>query len=677
MEGRNLDHLKFKFSDIKAATDDFSDICQIGSGGYANVYKAELEHFDGINSLAVEGYYKGGEGFLAEIEMLSKCKHPNIVCLLGFCDEGSEMILVYEYASNGSLDAYMRNEDNMIRLSWAKRIQICIDIANGLSYLHTPTEDKQTIIHRDIKSANVLLSDKMVAKIADFGLSKLQNAVQLGSTLVTKHIAGTKFYLDPDYESSGKLKTKSDIYSFGVVLFELMCGKLAYHKAYGEKGLPSIARRCFKNGTIMELVDPLIYELEENMLTLNGGVNQDSLDTFSKVAYQCVAETQSERPRMELVIAELEKALNFQKNSNSNLHMSLETIITGTQNFSDENCIGSGKYWKLYEGKVSDASNANGCTFFLAKRWDSKSGEGHDLFWNELEVLSIFNNHDNIIGLFGYCDEFDERIIVYKHASNGRLDKHLDDSSLTWMKRLKIGINIASGLKYLHTSSIEERATIMHTNLKSSAVLLDNEWIAKISNLELSRKSKEKSVRRYDSFDGYYPAAPIPHDFNYVTQESDIYPLGVILLEMLCGKLAWGKVCKDHNQSLGPVCVRHYGKKRSLNKLVFQGIKEQIAPKSLAEFQRIAIMCLTETGYDLPKIKSIVRSLNKALKLQEDHDMWELKLPSDYTEIINALETPEKYSRMKMKADLYELFVKGILLQDGKLVISLLAFLYI
>ncbi|KAM0002058.1 putative protein kinase RLK-Pelle-CrRLK1L-1 family [Helianthus debilis subsp. tardiflorus] len=331
--GKRLDLLKFGLRNIELATNEFSEMYCIGSGGYGKVYKAQL-NLDEINLSATEGKNKGEvpkkhdtvaikrifsrmdkqgkQGFIAELEILNNCKHPNIVSLRGFCDEGEEMILVYEYVSNGSLADYFENVNNMTNLTWVQRIQICLDIARGLKYLHTNTEDKQSIIHRDIKSANILLDDSWVAKISDFGLSKLRRGTQQGSTLFTDNIAGTEVYLDPEYLKTGKLKTKSDVYSFGVVLFEIMCGKLAYDKTYNEGGLPLIARKCFKEGTLKNLVDPKMMEVDENIYMLTRGVNQDSLDTFTKVAYQCLAETQSDRPTMEVIIEELEKALNFQ-----------------------------------------------------------------------------------------------------------------------------------------------------------------------------------------------------------------------------------------------------------------------------------------------------------------------------------------------------------------------------
>ena len=336
-QGKNLDHLRISLSDIRSATHNFAETCRIGKGGYGTVYKAELYHFDGSHSSTTEGVVRddlpkikstvaikriskrvdkqGEQGFLAEIEMLSKCKHQNVVSLLGFCDEGDEMILIYEYISNGSLEDYLGDHDKLMNLTWAQRMQICLDIAHGLNYVHTSTNDKGTIIHRDIKSANVLLDDNWVAKIGDFGLSKLNNTDQQSCTLVTKNIAGTEVYLDPEYARTGRLKKESDVYSLGIVLFEIMCGRLAYDNIYyvnNEKGLASVIRRCFNDGTLKDMVDPRIVEADDNIFILNGGLNQDSLDTFTKIAYRCVAETQVMRPKMQDVINELQKAIHFQ-----------------------------------------------------------------------------------------------------------------------------------------------------------------------------------------------------------------------------------------------------------------------------------------------------------------------------------------------------------------------------
>ncbi|KAJ0736028.1 putative protein kinase RLK-Pelle-LRR-I-1 family [Helianthus annuus] len=685
-KGKSLDHLRLRLNDIELATNKFSETCYIGSGGYGMVYKAELDHFDGMNSPKIEEKNKGefrkkhgcvaikrlhnrvdtqGEqGFVSEIETLSNCKHRNIVSLLGFCDEGRELILVYEYVAKGSLDDYLGNMDGMTNLVWAQRLQICLDIAHGLNYLHTHIDGKPMIIHPDIKSANILLDDNWVAKIADFGLSKLQRANQQGTTLITNNIAGTEVYLDPEYKNTGKLKKESDIYSFGVVLFEVLCGRLAYDEIYGGGGLPSVARQRFNEGTLKGMVDPKLMEADEIISMLRGGVNQDSLETFSKIAHQCLAETQSRRPTMEVIIKELEKALNFQK-SKENQHMSLKAIKVGTQNFSDCNCIGEGRFWKLYEGEVD---HAYACTRVVVKRWDKGYRQGHIQFLTELNTLLKYK-HDNIIGLVGYCSEMNEKIIVYEHSRNGSLAKHLDNPNLTWMKRLKICIDAATGLKFLHRGGVEQEYIMVHRDIRSGSILLDGDWNAKISNLEFFGRESlvEKAVHLDDK--ACFSLGYINPNEGFLTEDSDIYSLGVILFEMLCGRLAWAEGCEGHSQSLGPSAVRYYNEEGNLDKMIFEGIKEQITQESLTTFQKIAIRCLHFDWIGRPTMNDLIIELKKALEFQEDYEIWEPKLPIDYKEIIRASKTPECDS--EMKKDLYHMLSKGILLQDAKVLFSL------
>ncbi|KAJ0803773.1 putative protein kinase RLK-Pelle-LRR-I-1 family [Helianthus annuus] len=166
------------------------------------------------------------QGFLTEIELLSSCKHPNIVSLLGFCTEARDMILVYEYAIKGSLSDYLGNGGQ--------------------------TKDN-TSRHKEREH---LLDAYLNAKVADFGLSKFHHTDQQASTIYTKHIAGTEFYMDPEYLTTCKYKKESDVYSFGVVLFEILSGRLAYDSTYvgeNEKGLAPIARRRFQRGNVKRI----------------------------------------------------------------------------------------------------------------------------------------------------------------------------------------------------------------------------------------------------------------------------------------------------------------------------------------------------------------------------------------------------------------------------------------
>ena len=336
LQGESFEHLKIPLKDILSATEGFDSKYKIGSGGYATVYKAKLEHFESKNSYTIEGRDDGSDmlkiystvaikrisstangekGFIGEVQMLRKYKHQNIVSFVGFCDEGPEKILIYEYVPNGSLDGYLERSYGMADLTWGRRIQICLDIAHGLDYLHSGLNDNERIIHRDIKSANILLDDNLRAKIADFGLSRSNTITSKNSTINTVNIAGTELYLDPEYMKTGKLKKASDIYSIGVVLFEILCGTLAHdkiHKTNSEKGLPSIARRLFKEGKSKEIIDPSIKETDGSIFSQSRVADQDSLDTFLNIANQCLVETQDKRPTIKEVIKKLEKALNFQ-----------------------------------------------------------------------------------------------------------------------------------------------------------------------------------------------------------------------------------------------------------------------------------------------------------------------------------------------------------------------------
>ncbi|MFS7989791.1 putative protein kinase RLK-Pelle-LRR-I-1 family [Helianthus anomalus] len=178
--------------------------------------------------------------------------------------------------------------------------------------LHGTVDNKQKIIHRDIKSANILLGDDCEAKIADFGLSVFHPLDHKASAIIATKIAGTQVYLDPEYERTHKLKKESDIYFFGVVLFEIICERLAYDPVYtneNEKGLAPIVRQHFAKGKIREMVDPNLEE--ENTFTLSKGPNEDSLNTFLTIGHRCLVEKQAECPPMKVVIKELLKALNF------------------------------------------------------------------------------------------------------------------------------------------------------------------------------------------------------------------------------------------------------------------------------------------------------------------------------------------------------------------------------
>ncbi|GJV29185.1 kinase-like domain, phloem protein 2-like protein, partial [Tanacetum coccineum] len=495
------------------------------------------------------------------------------------------------------------------------------------------------------------------------------------STFIASTIAGTYMYLDPEYEKYGKLNKKSDIYSFGVVLLEILTGRLAYDSVYirvNEKGIAPIARDHFRKGTIMEIVDHKIKEeTDEHVFSLSKGPNKESLDIFLEIAFRCVAKTQAQRPTIEVVINKLKKALDSQENHKDSLKLSLEDIKLATKGFSQDNIIGHGDSGNVYKGATYGTHKDN---IIVAKRLDKKLGQGDVTevatakFMAELDILMEYK-HLNVIGLVGYCDEEDANIIVYEYASRGSLDKYLSDDSLTWVMRLKICIDIAVGLEFLH-GTVSSQEMVLHRDISSNNILIFDDWKAKITGFGLSlvcpvNRNVDYVIDNVIGTIGYRD--PLYSKTGFLTKESDIFSLGAILFDILCGKLSSEKL--DDEYLYLPFLAKHHYHVGKLDKLVFEGIKEQIVPQSYITFTRIALQCLHHRRERRPTAYEVVIQLKKSLEFQEDYVKWEPKLPNDYKEIIQMSKCPEIYSTIK-KEDLYNIFSTGILLQQDKVLLS-------
>ncbi|KAL4572398.1 hypothetical protein LXL04_019173 [Taraxacum kok-saghyz] len=297
-----VQHLKIPFEDINLATNNFSDENCIGKGGYGTVYAAKLSLSGQQRTVAIKRLNgtsdQGEREFLMEIQLLSSYRHKNLISLVGFCDESGEKILVYEYANHGSLDKYLCTSE----LSWMQRLQISLGAARGFNYLHNDVGPQHRVLHRDIKSSNILLDENWEAKISDFGLSKIGPS-NVEFTFLLTRACGTLGYVDPEYLKTGMLTKESDVYSFGVVLFEILCGRLSRTTYQNQSHFLSLlAPKCYQENKLVDIINP----------TLRTQMKVDSLDMFSMVAYQCLKENRTERPTMAWIAEKLEKALELQ-----------------------------------------------------------------------------------------------------------------------------------------------------------------------------------------------------------------------------------------------------------------------------------------------------------------------------------------------------------------------------
>lgn len=299
--------LKMPIGEILYATKNFDEKLIVGEGGFGKVYRGTLR--DGTK-VAVKrsepGRTQGLPEFQTEIMVLTKIRHRHLVSLIGYCDERSEMVLVFEFMERGTLRDHLYTPKEASGratsesgLSWNRRLQLCIDAAKGLHYLHTGLGG--SIIHRDVKSTNILLDEHYVAKVADFGISRLG---PLDQSHVSTEVKGSFGYLDPEYFRCLQLTQKSDVYSFGVVLLEVLCARPPIDNSLPRQqvNLADLGISCLMQGELHKIIDPLLV----------GKINSNSLRRYGETVEKCLKDSGVDRPNMVDVVWDLEYALQLQ-----------------------------------------------------------------------------------------------------------------------------------------------------------------------------------------------------------------------------------------------------------------------------------------------------------------------------------------------------------------------------
>ncbi|KAI5660905.1 hypothetical protein M9H77_20228 [Catharanthus roseus] len=324
----------FTFKELATATQNFREANLIGEGGFGCVYKGRLESgiIVAIKQLNLEGL-QGNQEFIVEVLMLSLLHHPNLVNLIGYCTDGDQRLLVYEYMPLGSLENHLFDLDpGMEPLSWSTRLKIAVGAARGLQYLHCSANPP--VIYRDLKSSNILLDNEFNPKLSDFGLAKLGPVGD--NTHVSTRVMGTYGYCAPEYAMSGKLTLKSDIYSFGVVLLELITGRKAIDctKKPGEQNLVVWSRPFLKDRRkFVQMVDPL----------LEGRFPVRCLHHAIAIAAMCLQEQPSFRPIIDDIVVALEYLACQADSQDSYNNRSTNAPISSSSPGPDANHLGPRK----------------------------------------------------------------------------------------------------------------------------------------------------------------------------------------------------------------------------------------------------------------------------------------------------------------------------------------------
>ncbi|GKB67423.1 kinase-like domain-containing protein [Tanacetum coccineum] len=294
--------LKIPLADILSATNNFAEENKVEIAEFGNQYQGQLLWSGELIKICARRYNnewsEREQQFWMEISMLSSLKHKNLVSLVGFCDENDEKIIIIKFETWLSLDNYL--SDSMM-LTWVRRLEICVGVSHVLSYIHYDEHRDFSVIHRNIDSETILLNDNLEPKLSEFRLSMKIEASQRHHSFCVDKVWDREGYTDPTYIETKIVSHKSDIYSFGIVMFELLCGRKSVIANDNNKYLTPMVITHYREKRLEDIID---WDLRQQ-------IDSESFNIFTETAYECLNEERSQRPNIDEIVPKLEKALKL------------------------------------------------------------------------------------------------------------------------------------------------------------------------------------------------------------------------------------------------------------------------------------------------------------------------------------------------------------------------------
>lgn len=341
--------VQFSYKDLQQSTRNFKE--KVGSGGFGTVYKGSFHNRSLVAVKKLEGIEQGDKQFRMEVATISSTHHLNLVRLIGFCSEGRHRLLVYEFMKNTSLDTFLFGSSEQTRkLDWQTRLNIALGTARGIAYLHEECRD--CIIHCDIKPENILLDDNLNAKVSDFGLAKLINTRDHRNHTLTS-VRGTRGYLAPEWLANLPITSKSDVFSYGMVLLEIISGRRNFDisASSGKRKFSTWAYEEFEKGNLFSIVDKRLGE----------DIIMDEVERAIQVSFWCIQEQPSQRPSMGKVVKMLEGVLPVNKPPTPRSFEGLQSSASINASVS-----ASGSMISVFAASAPPASSSSSADVFMS-----------------------------------------------------------------------------------------------------------------------------------------------------------------------------------------------------------------------------------------------------------------------------------------------------------------------